>query len=166
MLGYTSWHQLFVYSCDSWLLSSFMLLCSYLSVVCLSCYLVIFDCSLSCYYSMHIVYMHELSSLHTHLSGHFLTTLDLHIQILDALFLFFRCSLRLYASRIAGVLPILFWYSYLFSLRIISRFLLYQFSCYSSLHLYDIMRGCLYVILQYSWFITVRFIACFGLLKA
>ena len=33
---------------------------------------------------MHIVYMHELSPLHTHSLGHFLTTLDLHVQILDA----------------------------------------------------------------------------------
>jgi len=30
-----------------------------------------------------------------------------------------------------------------------------RFSCYSSLYLYDIMRGYLYVILQYSWFISV-----------
>ena len=65
MLGHTFRCQLLIYSCDSWLLSSFMLLCSYPLVICWSCYLVSYICSCSCYYVMHIVYMHELS-LYTH----------------------------------------------------------------------------------------------------
>ena len=35
---YTCWHQLFVYSCNSCLLSTYMMLFSYPSVICLSCY--------------------------------------------------------------------------------------------------------------------------------
>jgi len=79
--------QLFIYSCDSCLLSTYLLLFSYPSVVCLLLYLVILCLQLSCYYYVHIVYMHEQSSLHTHSLGRLLTTLDLHVQILDALFL-------------------------------------------------------------------------------
>jgi len=48
-----------------------------------------------------------------------LTTLDLHVQILDALFLLCRCSMRLYASQRAGD-----------STYSISVFLSFLLSCY------------------------------------
>ena len=107
MLGYTFRHQLFVYSCHSCLISSFMLLCSYPSVVYLSCYLVIFCLQFICYYSMHIVYMHELSSLHTH--THTLTRSlsdDPGFARLDIgrFVLLCRCSMRLYILQGAWVL--------------------------------------------------------------
>ena len=67
MLVYTSWHQLLVYSCNSWLLSSFMLLCSYPLVICLSCYLVIlwlqFILLLFC---AHCLYARAFPFTHTH----------------------------------------------------------------------------------------------------
>ena len=65
MLGYTFRYQVFVYSCHSCLLSSFNLLFSYPLVICWSYYLVILYLQLSYYYLVHIVYMHELSPLHT-----------------------------------------------------------------------------------------------------
>ena len=170
MLGYIFRYQLFVYSCNSclyvhtcWFRLSFsclfIMLFSYLMyadyilvVIQLFIYHVIYlssVCSLSCYYSVHIVYMHEHSSLHTHSPGRFLTTLDLYVQILNALFLLFRCSMRTYTSRGAKA-----------SLYLIPVFLSFLLSCYllildisdlvviSILYLYDIMRGCLYVILK------------------
>jgi len=149
MLGYTFRHQLFVYSCDSCLLSSFMLLFSYPSVICLSCYLVIlylqFILLLFC---AHCLYARAFLFTHTHSPGRFLTTLDLHVQILDALFLLCRVRWDCTLCEELELLPIRFRYSYLSGLHIIYWFSLYQFSCYSSLYLYDIMRGCLYVILQ------------------
>ena len=104
MLGYTFRHQLlFTVILLVFYLHAYSCYCY--SVACLSCYLVILCLQLSCYYFVHIVYMHEQSSLHTHSPGRFLTTWDLHVQILDALFLLFRCSLRPYASRRAGASP-------------------------------------------------------------
>jgi len=63
---------------------SFICTLIYVIVIQLFIYHVIllsYDCSLSCYYFMHTVYMHEFSSLHIHSPGRFLTTLDLHVQI-------------------------------------------------------------------------------------
>ena len=106
MLGYTSWYQLFVYNCKSCLLSTHMLFSVILQFSCLSCCLVIlwlqFILLLFC---AHCLYARAFPFTHTHSSGHFLTTLDLYFQILDALFLLFRCSMRLYASQRAGASP-------------------------------------------------------------
>jgi len=141
MLGYTYLHQLFVYSCNS----------------CLFIFIHVIQLSFSCMFiilfsyllSVHIVYMHELLPLHTHSLGRFLTTLNLHVQILDALFLLFRCWMIPYILRGAGV-----------SLYLILIFSSLLSSCYflildisdsfviPVLDLYDIIRGCLYVILQ------------------
>ena len=149
MLGYTFWHQLFVYSCDSCLLSSFMLLCSYPLVICLSCYLVILYLQLFfLLFCAHCVYARALPFTHTHLPGRFLTTLDLHVQILDGLFLLFRCLMRLIVCFAKS------WSFSLFDsgILILLAFILFpdsqyiRFSCYSSHYLYD-MRGYLYVIL-------------------
>ena len=66
MLGYTFRYQLFVYSCNSCLISSFMLLCSYPSVVCLSWYLVILwqQFILLLFYA-HCLYARALPFTHT-----------------------------------------------------------------------------------------------------
>ena len=148
MLGYTSWHQLFVYSYFTCLLPACLIMLLLFSCL----FIMLFSypmLQLSCYYFVYIVYMHEQSSLHKHSPGRFLTTLDLHVQILDALFPLFRCSLRPYASRRARASPysipifLSFLPSYYFS---DSHYII--FSCYSSLYSYDIMLECLYVILQ------------------
>ena len=46
----------------------------------------LFSVAVICYYLVHTVYMHDLFSLHTHSPGRVLTTLDLHVQILDDCF--------------------------------------------------------------------------------
>ena len=164
MLAYTSWRQLLVYICDSWLLyqllvyscdscliSSSMLLSVILQFSCLSCYSVVLYLQLfllllcaHCFYA-------RAFPLHTHSPGRFLTTLDLHVQILDALFLLCRCSMRPYASRIAGASPysilvlLSFKPSYYFLILIISHSVvipvfIYMISCvvaymwYCSIH--------------------------------
>ena len=78
MLGYTSWHQLFVYSCISCLLFAYLfmlLLFSYLLFLVLD--LLLFLYTLFICTSISPFLMHSL--------GCFLTTLNLHVQILDAL---------------------------------------------------------------------------------
>ena len=136
MLGYTSWHQLLVYSCISCLLSKHMfmlLLFSCLFIILFSylisaVILVIILCTL--------LICTSFLPLHTHSPGRFLTTLDLHVQILDALFLLFRCSLRLYASRSAGNSPysiaefLSFLPSYYFLILVISDSVLIQVFIY------------------------------------
>ena len=143
MLDYTFKYQLLIYSCDSGLLSSFVLLCSYPSV---QLFIMLFQlsyiCSLSCYYSVHIIYMHELSSLNT-LTRSLSDDPGFVVQILDALFLLFRCSLRLYASRRAGASPysipvfLSFLPSYYFLILVISDsdvilVFIYMISCVDS----------------------------------
>ena len=116
--------------------------------------------------------MHELFPLYTHTHhGRVLTTLDLHVQILDDWFPLCRCTLRLCSLRIAGASPysilvlLSFQLSYYFLILVISDSVLIPVIILA-LDSYDIMRGCLYVALQYSCFISVRYIACFRLLKA
>ena len=53
----------------------------------------------------HCLYARVVLFTHTHSPGRFLTTLNLHVQILDALFLLCRCLMRLYALRGAGRSP-------------------------------------------------------------
>ena len=64
MLAYTFWHQLFVYSCISCLLSAHLF--SYPSVICLSYYLVIFSLQiiLLLFYA-HYLYARALPFTHT-----------------------------------------------------------------------------------------------------
>ena len=101
------------------------------------CYAVIlqFSC-LSCYLVYLVIILCTLfictsSPLYTHSPGRFLTTLNLYVQILDALFLLFRCSMRPYASRRAGaslyLIPIFL--SFVFLLFPDSRYI--RFSRYS-----------------------------------
>ena len=90
----------------------------YIHVViqCLSCYLVL---SVICYYYLCTVYLHELFPLHTHSPGRVLTTLDLHVQILD------DCSNVQVFDEIVRLarnwtLFLLFWYPHLFYIPVIS----------------------------------------------
>ena len=114
MLGYTFRHQLVV---TVVLLAFFCTLIHiiWFSVIYLSCCLVILWLQFILLLFMHTVYMHEFSSLHTHSPGRFLTTLDLHVQILDALFLSCRCSMRPYILQGAWVSLILVFSSLLYS---------------------------------------------------
>ena len=147
MLGYTSWPQLFVYSCNSYLFLSYSCYCY--SVICLSYYLVIFYLQfILLLFCAHCLHARALPFTHTHSPGRFLTTLDLYVQISDSCFYCSGVRWDRTLREELELLPIRFRYSYLSSLHIISWFSLNQFSCYSSLYLYDIMRGCLYVILQ------------------
>ena len=80
----------------------------YLSYICsrLSCYSVICCLQLFLILLYAHVLMHELFSLYTHTHhGRVLTTLDLHVQILDDWFSLCRCTLRLCSLRIAGASP-------------------------------------------------------------
>ena len=83
----------------------FVLLSDMLQFSYLSCYSVVLYLQFILLPYAHVL-MHELFPLYTHTHhGRVLTTLDLHVQILDDLFPLCRCSLRLYASRIAGASP-------------------------------------------------------------
>jgi len=146
-----------------WLLSFIFIPVVILQFSCLSCYLVSYTCSYTCYCFMHIVYMHELSPLHTHSPGRFLTTLDLHVQILDALFLLCRCSMRPYILRGADLSPFWLWYS------CISLFLLLFFnSCISHLASilffisFKIMCSLYMYYCSDGWLLWFRFITCSG----
>ena len=169
MLGYTSWHQLFVYSCYSCLFSSYMLLFSYPSV---QMYIMLFSYLMSVVYLVIILctlFICMSTSLYTHtLTGSLFDDPGFARPDIRCFLILFRCSMTPYASQEAGV-----------SSCLILVFLSFLPSCYflildisdsiviPVLYLYDIMRGCLCVILQYSWFTTIIFIiTCFGLLKA
>ena len=148
LLGYTFRHQLVIYSCFTCLfLHAYSCYCYSVHLL---CYLVIHVCSyLVIILCTLFIYTSSPLYTHTHSSGRFLMTLDLRVQILDALFLLFRCSLRPYASRRAGassyLIPVfssLLYFCYFFILDISDSFVILV------LDLYDIMRGCLYVILH------------------
>ena len=118
--------------CDSWLLSSFMLLCSYPSVVCLSCYIFIFWLQfILLLFCAHCLYARALPFTHTHRVA------------------FWRpwiCTSRywtlcFYCAGVRGdgtlpeeleLLPIRFRYSYLSNLHIIPDSRYIRFSYYSS----------------------------------
>ena len=144
-------------------------ICTLIHVIVIQClFIMLFSvCSYLLLFYAHC-YMHEFSSLHTHSPGRFLTTLDLHVQILDALFLLFRCSLRPYTSRRAGGSPysVPVFLSFLtFWLFPYSRYI--RFSCYSSSSFN--MISC---VDAYMWYcsnydlLQLGFIACPGLLEA
>jgi len=149
MLGYISWHQLLVYSCNSWLLSSFMLLCSYPSVVCLSCCLVILWLQIILLlFCAHCLYARALPFTHI-LIRSLSDDPEFARPDIGCLFLLCRCSMRPYTLRRAGAssysIPVFlsFLPSYYFLILVISDSVVIPV-----LHLYDIMRGCLYMILQ------------------
>ena len=101
---YIFWHQLLVYHCGSCLLSLFVLLSCILQFSYLSYYFSLLYLQLFLLSFMHIVSSARALSLYTHTHhGRVLTTLDLHVQILDGLFLLCRCSLRSYIMRGAWV---------------------------------------------------------------
>ena len=147
MLAYTFWHQLFVYSCISCLLSAHLF--SYPSVICLWCYLVIFCLQfiLLLFYA-HYLYARALLFIHTltrSLSddlgfvrpdiGRFVSI----IQVLDETIYIARSwSLSLPNLVFSSLLP-----SCYFLILDISDSVVILV-----LYLYDIMHGCLYVILQ------------------
>ena len=85
LLGYTPRHLLFV-TVVLLVLYPYSYSCCCYSVAYVSYYLIILYLQLFFFFFMHLVYMHEFSPLHTHSLGRFLTTLDLHVQILDACF--------------------------------------------------------------------------------
>ena len=142
MLGYILWHQLFVYSCFTCLLSA-RLFMYYYSVVCLSCYLVILYLQLSCYYSMHIVYMHEQSSLHTHSLGRFWRPWIRTSRVLD-IFLYYSGFIELVRVTRGWSLSFLDYRYYCSFVYVISWFYLYHiplsffslFICYHCVHIY------------------------------
>ena len=123
--------MLLLFSCLFTMLFSYLMFVVYLVIIMCT----LFICTSSPFYT------------HTHSLGRFLTTLDLHVQILDACFYcqVFDETVRFVKSWSfslfdSGILIFL-----AFILFSDSRYI--RFSCYSSLYLYDIMRGGLYVIL-------------------
>ena len=166
MLGYTFSYQLLVYSCDSWLLSSFMLLCSYPSVqlfIMLFSYLifvvilVIILCTLFiCMSSPLYTHTHQVAFWRPEFArpdiGHFVSI---------------RCSLRPYASRRAGASP--------YSIPVFLSFLPHITSWFSLCRIQLLFQFFIYMMSYvdaYMWYcsnhdlLSFRFIACFGLLKA
>ena len=120
-------------------------------------YSVIFCFSLSCCYCLHCFYARAPFPLHTHtLIRSLLTTLNLHVQILDVLC---PCSGVRWARTLCESLE---FFSFGSGILISLVFMLFPGSRYISdsvfisiLYLYDIMHRCLYVILQWSWFIIL-----------
>ena len=106
---------------------------------------------LLCCYCTQCLYARALSFSYT-LIRSLLTTLDLHVQILDMLYF----SDQVFDEPVhVAWLPIWFWYSclLLFLFLYFSWFLYTRSAFIPVLYLYDIIRGCLYVILQWvdSW---------------
>ena len=107
---------------------------------CLFIFIHVIQLSFSCMFiilfsyllSVHIVYMHELLPLHTHSLGRFLTTLNLHVQILDAVFLLSGVRWDGTLREELELFPIRFQYSHLSYLHIIPDSRYISFSCYSS----------------------------------
>ena len=117
MLGYTSWPQLFVYSCNSCLFLLYSR-CSYPLVILWLQFILLLFCA-HCLYARALLFTH-------HSPGRFLTTLDLHVQILDACFYCLGVRWDRILREELELLPIRFWYSYPYYLPIISWFSLYQ----------------------------------------
>ena len=126
MLGYTFWHQLFVYSCISCLLSTHLFMLLLFSYLFIMWYLVIFCLQfILLLFCARCLYARALPFTHIHSLGRFLTTLDLHVQILDALFLLCRCSMWLYAQRRTG--RSFFWFCYSFLSLFLLLFLIHVY---------------------------------------
>jgi len=150
MLGYTFRYQVFVYSCDSFLLSSFRLLFNYPSVqlfimlfsyLMTAVYLVIILCTLFICTSFPL-YTHTLTRSLSNDPGFARPDIGRFVSVVQ-MFVETVCftkswSFSLFDSSILILLTFLLFPD--------SRYI--RFSCYSSLYLYNIMRGCSYVILQ------------------
>ena len=162
MLGYTFRYQLFVYSCDSWLFIYKHVVFGYPSVICLSCHLVILCLQfILLFLCAHCLYARALLFTHT-LIGSLSDDHEFVRPDIGRFLILFRCSMRLYTSRGAGL-----------SSYLIPVFLSFLPSCYflildildsvviPVLYLYNVMRGCSYVILQQSWFIIVSIYSLF-----
>ena len=91
-------------------MSLFMLLSVILQFSCLSCYLVSYICSCSCYYFMHIVYMQSFS-LYTHTHQVAFWRPWICMSRYWTLVLLCRCSMRWYTLRGTGRSLFWFWYS-------------------------------------------------------
>ena len=98
---------------------------------------------------MHIVFCTSFSLYtHTH-HGRVLTTLDLHVQILDACSIVQVFDETVHIARSLGPLPfILVFLPLLIPVPIFFLIHAYQIHSLFQCFLYDIMRGCLYEILQ------------------
>ena len=155
MLGCTFRYQLFVYGCNCCLFL-YIHVFGYPSVVYLSCYLVILYLQFILLLSVHIVYMHELSSLHTHSPGRFLTPWICTSRYWT---LCFYCSGVRWDGTLREeleLLPIRFRYSYLSYLHIISWFSLYQIqllfqSLFIWYHAWILICDIAVIMIYYRW---------------
>ena len=87
---------------------------------------------------------------HTHTRS-LLTTLDSHVQVIRHFLILFRCSLSSYVSWGAEVSRFCLWYSFSLLPSCYFQILdIHQIQSLFQFFLYDIMRGYLYVILQWS----------------
>ena len=166
MLGYTSWHQLFVYSCISCILSADLFVLLLFSYLLFSALNLLLFCT-HCLYARALFLMRSL--------GRFLTILNLHVQILNILFYWLGVRWDWTYCEELEFLPFWFWYSclyfdilssFLFLFLYFPWFLYIRFSlCSSSFIWYHAwMLICdIAVMVDLLWF---RFITCFGLLKA
>jgi len=163
MIGYTSWHLLLVYSCVSCpfiyihiviqLSFSYLFIMLFFSYLLSTVYLVIIQC---------ILFICTSTSLYTH--THKVTVWQPWIRTSRYWTLCFyysgvRWDCTLHEEL--EFLPIWFRYSYLLPS---CYFLILDISdsvVILVLYFYDIMRGCLYVILQQSWFIIVSIYSLF-----
>jgi len=151
----------------------------FITVLLFICYMVSFICSCSYYYLCTLFLLHELFPLYTHTHyGRVLTTLDLHVQILDDCSNVQVLDEAIHIARSLGpLLLILVLLHFLFlllflvsrishlachSIPVISWFYLYCIQLpYSSRHS---VLSCvvLYVLLQWPLIIIVLIIACSG----
>ena len=160
MLGYTSWYQLFVYSCDSCLLSTYLLLFSYPSVVYLLFYLVIFYLQfILLLFCAHCLHTRVLPFTHT-LSRSLSNDPEFARPDIGRFVSLVRCSMRPYILWGAWV-SLWFWYSHLSYLPVISLFSIYQFHLLFQFFIH--MISCVDAIWHCSNhdLLQFRFIACF-----
>jgi len=113
-----------------------------------------------------MLYAYASSPLFYTLIGSFLTTLNLHIQILDVFFYWLGvrwdrtcCEELEFLPTYFGILVFFFYYSY-FVYSLIPY--IYDSSLFPFLHSYVIMYGHLYVVLRWYLFIIDFQIACSG----
>ena len=116
---------------------------------------------------MHIVYIHELSSLHTYSPGRFLTTLHLHVQLLDALFLLCRFDETIHIARSLSLSLIMVFSSLLSSYYFLILPLSYSvvtffplFICYHCVKFTCIIAVILILVSIYTLFQVTLSLAC------
>ena len=156
MLGYTSWHQFFVLQLykSFFICSLFLILIIQLSII----YSLLFI-QISSIYNLSHVILYTLfictstSSFLTHSLGHFLTTIDLHGQVLDAFFYYsgvrwdHRCCEELEFS------PIWLWYSGLLFIPVSILSLIPLCQIQFSFHFFIYMISC---VDAYIWYYSDR----------